>query len=165
MTCEFTVESILEYFKQSPFYLFFSNIPDDGIELVIQSILDCPDAAYFYRKCRGIFCCWVVRELALCLYAFGIEDDGEGGVTVPDINDDPVVSYVKKDEVRDDIREYFKPELPACTDCADFPLGKIKKQAAKYEGMCKGSRRILGGVGTDYGCKKTCAPCEKDDAR
>lgn len=165
MTCEFTVDSILEYFKSSIFYLFFNNIPDEGIELIIQSILDCPDAAYFYRKCRGIFCCWVVREIALCLYAFGIEDDGAGGVTVPDIDEDPTVSFVKKDVVAEDSREYFKPELPACTDCGDFPLGKIKMQLNKYANMCKGSRKVLGGVGTDYGRRDTYVTCEKDGFR
>lgn len=165
MTCEFTSESILTYFKGTPLYLFFNNIPDAGITLIIDSILECPESAYFYSKCRGIFCCWIAREIALCLYAYGVADDGEGGVAVADIHDDPVVSYVKKDVVRDESREYFKPELPSCTDCGDFPIGKIKKQAAKYEAMCKGSRKVLGGVGTDYGRRNTYVTCEKDNVR
>lgn len=165
MTCEYTVDSILEYFKGSIFYLYFNNIPDEGIELIIQSILDCPETSYFYEQCKGIFCCWIVREIALCLYAYGIDGDGseQDPFTVPDIHDDPIFSYVKKDVSRDESREYFKPELPSCTDCGDFPIGKIKKQANKYADMCKGSRKLLGGVGTDYGRTKNCATCEKDD--
>ena len=164
--CTYDAQNILDNFKDRIFYLWFDNLDDAIILSVIEDILDCPPSRHIWDKCRNIFCCWIYREIALCLFAYGIGDDGAGNPTVPDLTDDPVVSYVKRDKVRDEEREYFKPELPPCTNCEDFPLGKIKAQAKKYMDMCTGSRRLLGGVGTDYGCRTDCKPsCEKDSYR
>lgn len=151
----FSASDYLQGFKDSFFYIYFKDLDDAIIQAAIQHVLNCPPSHYIYAHCPKIFSCWLNRAAALLLYGFGVSQDSEGALVVPPFEGSRMVSYVKRDKVREEEREMFEPKMNECTSCKDTPVGLIRQELLDYEKACYGANKGL--FLMSYGVKK-CKP-------
>jgi hypothetical protein len=157
---------LLAEFKSSIWYkLYFSDLDDALIQCIIDYVVSTETAQFIKDFCPRLYESYVILATAKGLTDFGIISDGQGGTTAPPLDASPLEVWVKRDEVRDNVREYFKPEKNPCKDCADFPYGSLKAQIKALIKTCQDANSLIGGVGTDYGCRTKQARCIKDGTR
>lgn len=159
---------LLEAFKNSLYYLWFSNLSDELIQKVIDHVINDCDAIYIKRYCSRLYNNYIVLAVVKFIIDSNItetqNDQGQAVPVIQPLDASLLEVYVKKDVVRDVSREYFKPEIDPCKDCNDSPYGKLKADLQALLEKCRKSRSLLGGYGTNYGCRKSPGQdCAKDE--
>ena len=148
---------MLEAFRDSFFSVWFQELPDDLIQLVINEVEQDVSGSVIANSCPNIYDRYVSLKVVVFLLtfmeqggAFKLQFNDEESFVFKSLSDNGYIAHVRKDSVGSVIaREYHEPMLPEGMDVKSFPFGYLVNQISSLEKDCENANRIIGGVGTN----------------